>query len=41
MDQTIVAKNKDVMVRRLNKIVQRKDKLAPEKMELIIKWLIK
>lgn len=40
MDQTMVAKDKNVMIWRLNKIVQMKDQLAPEKMEIIIEWLI-
>jgi len=40
MDQTIVAKDKAVMRRRLNEIVQRKDKLTSEKMELILEWLL-
>lgn len=40
MDQTIVSKDKDVMIRRLNTIVQMKYKLPPEKMELIIEWLL-
>ena len=40
MDQSIVARHKEIMLRRLNKIMQRKDKLAPEKMELIIEWLM-
>lgn len=39
MDQSIVAKDKDVMIRRLNGIVKIKDKLPVEKLELLIEWL--
>ena len=40
MEQTVVSKDKDVMIRRLNEIMKLKDKLAPEKMQLIMEWLI-
>ena len=40
MDQAIITKDKEVMLRRLGKITQMKDILAPEKMTLIIEWLI-
>ena len=40
MDQSIVSKDKELMLRRLKKIVKMKDKLAPEKLERIIEWLI-
>lgn len=40
MDQRIVAKDKEVMIRRLNEIVRIQHQLAPEKMRLIIEWLM-
>ena len=40
MDHRIVAKDKEVMIRRLNEIVRIQHQLAPEKMERIIEWLI-
>ena len=40
MDQKNIVKDKAVLIRRLNEIIQMKEKLAPEKMELIVEWCI-
>ncbi|TYQ13261.1 UNVERIFIED_CONTAM: putative transposase/invertase (TIGR01784 family) [Acetivibrio alkalicellulosi] len=39
MDQNIVKREKEVLIRRMNKIVTLKDKIAPEKLERLIEWL--
>ncbi len=40
MDQSVVGKDKDVMIRRLNEIIAIKDQLPVQKMDLIFEWLM-
>ena len=40
MDQKIVKRNKNAMIRRLNKIVAIQDKLPAEKIDLLYEWLV-
>jgi predicted transposase/invertase (TIGR01784 family) len=40
MDQKIVKRNKNAMIRRLNKIVSIQDKLPKEKIDLLYEWLV-
>ena len=39
MDQSIVAKDKKILIRRLEEIVKAKDKLPSEKLALLYEWL--
>ena len=39
MDQTIVGKDRDVLIQRLHEIMHAKDKLPAEKLELLYEWL--